>query len=198
MPEQRTCRVRRLPARPTHTRAFEDLRFIRETMERSASFTAASGCGQVIIGSTALASAWIAAHQRSASGWMGVWLAEAVLAATVAVWAMQLKARRTSLPLASGPGKKFAFSLIPPILAAAVLTPVIYHAGLSAKLPGTWLLLLYGTGVVTGGAFSVGIVPVMGVCFMLTGVAALFTPVALGNWWNGRGFWHVTHSFLEF
>ena len=61
-----------------------------------------------------------------------------------------------------------------------VLTPVFVAAGLMARLPGCWLLL-YGTAVATGGAFSVRVVPVMGLCFMALGVAAFAAPAAWGN-----------------
>ena len=49
-----------------------------------------------------------------------------------------------------------------------VLTPVFARWGWRARLPGCWLLL-YGTAVASGGAFSVRIVPIMGLCFMALG-----------------------------
>ncbi len=186
MPEQRPCRGR-AANRPTHARALEDLRFIRETMERSASFTAVSGWGQVVIGITVFPAAWIASRQASAAAWIYVWLAEAVLAVAIAVATMQVKARHAGLPLTSGPGRKFAFSFLPPLVAGAVLTPLLYWAGLASALPGTWLLL-YGTGIVTGGAFSVSLVPLMGLCFMAAGIGALFSPAAWVNAWLVTGF----------
>ena len=90
---------------------------------------------------------------------------------------MDRKARVVDMPLMSGPGRKAVFSLSPPIIAGALLTIVLVRAGQTNAIPGTWLLL-YGTGVVTGGMFSVTAVPIMGLCFMGLGALALFAPVA--------------------
>jgi hypothetical protein len=165
----------------------DNLRYIRETMERASSFTAVPGWGGVIIGVTALLAALLAERQSTRHGWLMTWLAEALLALAVGGWTMTRKARAAESTVLSGPGRKFALSLFPPLLAGAVLTVVLYRAHVFSALPGLWLLL-YGTGVVTGGAFSVRVVPVMGLCFMALGTAALWAPPAYGNWLMAAGF----------
>jgi hypothetical protein len=166
--------------------ALEDIRFIRETMERSSSFTAVPGWGQVAMGATALAAAWLAHLQTTPSNWVAVWLGEAVLGASLALVATQRKAQRAGAPLTSGPGSKFVRTFLPPIVAGAVLTVALYFSGRARLLPGTWLLL-YGTGVVTGGAFSVTVVRSMGMLFMLAGVGGLLLP-AWGDAFMAAGF----------
>jgi len=170
-----------------HDRAMDNLRYIRETMERASSFTAVPGWGQVAIGVTALVAAYVAAHQSTARGWLGTWLAEAIISLLIAGWLMDRKARASGTPLLSGPGRKVAFSLSPPMVVGALLTVVLFRAGLTGAIPGMWLLL-YGTGVVTGGMYSVSIVPVMGICFMAMGAAGIFAPAAWGNWLMAAGF----------
>jgi hypothetical protein len=170
-----------------HDRAMDNLRFIRETMERASSFTAVPGWGGVVMGATALCAAFVASQQPTRNLWLATWVVEALLALIIGGWAMDRKARRVETPVLSGPGRKFALSYAPPILVGMLLTIVLHRAGMANALPGMWLLL-YGTGVVTGGAFSVKIIPVMGLCFMLLGAVALFTPATWGNYLMAAGF----------
>ena len=164
-----------------HVRAMDNLAFIRDTMEAAGSFTAVSGWGMVAVGIIASAAAVLAAVQPTPLQALFIWLAAAVLAPCVSMWATVRKARRAHVPLLSGPGRKFLLSFSPPLVVGALLTLVLYRAGLMATIPGMWLLL-YGTGVVAGGAFSVRVVPVMGLCFMLAGTIALFAPVEWHGW----------------
>jgi len=180
-----------------HERAFENLRFIRETMERAGSFTAVSGWGQVSIGITALVAAWVAAGRATPEGWLAVWCAEAMLALGIGGWTVARKAYSAGLPLLSGPGRKVALSLAPPLIAGAMLTAVLFDAGLIWPLSGMWLLL-YGTGVVAAGAYSVRVVPVMGLSFMLLGSIALMAPESWGTALMGIGFggFHIFFGVL--
>ena len=182
---------------PLHGRAEENLRFIRSTMEQAASFTAVPGWGQVAMGITAVPAAWLASRQPDALGWLVVWLADGVVALTIGSTALVRKAHKVNSSLLSGPGRRFVLAFLPPIIVGAVLTIALYLAGARQLIPGTWLLL-YGTGVVTGGAFSVRIVPVMGIAFLALGVAALFSPVAWEDWWLGAGFGglHITFGTI--
>jgi hypothetical protein len=151
------------------------LRFIRRTMERSASFTAVPGWGGVAMGATALIAAMVAAQQATPRRWLAVWLAEAAVAFAIGLWAITFKARRAGLPLASQPARRFALGLVPPFAAGAVLTAALVGAGRIDLLPGVWLLL-YGAGVASGGAHSVPAVPAMGLAFMALGTLAFAVP----------------------
>jgi hypothetical protein len=167
--------------------AIDNLRYIRETMERAGSFTAVPGWGGVTMGITAVSAAVVAGWQASPLAWLATWLVEAAVALAIGLIAMQQKARAAGLGLWSAPVRKFAFSFVPPVAVAALLTLVLWQAGMVRLIPGTWLML-YGTGVTTGGAFSVRIVPMMGVCFLVLGAAAVLTPAAWANFWLGLGF----------
>src|SRR5437879_5193253 len=179
---------------PIDARAADHLRYIRETMESAAEFTAVPGWGGVAMGATALGAAFLASRQGSSRAWLAVWLAEVFVAVAIAAPAAATKARRANSSLFSGPGRKFALSFAPPIIVGGLLTFALFNAGILAALPGVWLLL-YGTAIVTGGAFSVRVVPVMGLCLMSLGGAALFAPARLGDAFMAAGFGVVQIGF---
>lgn len=168
-------------------RARDNLRFIRETMERAGSFTAVPGWGGIAIGITAFGAAGIASQQSSPSSWLLTWVAEAAVAIAIAVWTTISKARAAESPLLSGPARRFVYSFVPPLFAGALLTLLLARLSITGAIAGVWLLL-YGTGVVTGGAFSIRIVPLMGLCFVVLGTVALFCPWTWGNAFLAAGF----------
>ncbi|MFN0086528.1 MAG: hypothetical protein ACKVX9_14160 [Blastocatellia bacterium] len=180
-----------------HGRAMDNLAFIRETMERASSFTAVPGWGGVMIGVTALIAGGVASQIRDEHEWMYPWACELPLALLIGGWSMKRKAGVSSLKLLSAPGRKFTLSLTPPLVAGALLSLALWRARAYDVLPGAWLLL-YGAGVVTGGAFSVEVVPVMGLCFMAIGVVALFAPIVWGNFLMAAGFGglHIVFGYI--
>jgi hypothetical protein len=158
-----------------HEHAMDNLRYIRQTLERAGSFTAVPGKGGILMGLVALGAGRAAARQSSVAVWIAIWMAAAVVALAIGIAGAAIKSRRFQMPLFSGPGRKFIAGFTPAILAGAVLTLVFYRAGVSGFLPGVWLLL-YGAAVLSGGWASVRVVPMMGACFMLAGTLALLVP----------------------
>ena len=193
----RFARRARPGARALDARAAENLRFIRETMERSASFTAVPGIGGMAMGASAVAAAWIASRQATSDAWLSTWLVEALAAVLIGALTVNQKARAAGQPLLTGAGRKFALSLSPPLVAGALLTVPLYQSGHISVLPGLWLLL-YGAGIVTAGAFSVRVVPVMGLCLMAVGAVALFLPRAWADVSMAAGFGGVQILFGAF
>lgn len=168
-------------------RALEDLRFIRQTLERAGHFTAVSGVGMMAVGLTALAAAALAAAQPTPQRWLLVWCAEALVSLGLGVGSTIWKAKRRGLILASAPGRKFALSLLPALLVGALLTTALARAGQWALLPPTWLLL-FGAGMAAAGAFSPPVVPALGGAFIGLGAVALVAPAAWGNALLALGF----------
>jgi hypothetical protein len=174
--------------------AEESLQFIRRTMERSSTFTAVPGLGGAGMGAIGLAAAVLAGSQSSAERSLVVWLLAAPVALAIGVTSMWRKAARLGAPLAGAVGRRFAISFAAPLAAGAALTWGVWMHDDWALMPPVWLLL-YGTGVLAGGVFSVAAVRLLGLAFMALGVAALITPPAWGNVWLGMGFGGLQLAF---
>ncbi len=165
------------PPLALHERAADNLAYIRDTMERATSFTAVSGQGYVVMGLTAMVAAWLASIQTTPAAWMAVWLVELLLAGVVAVGLTVRKARAEGVAVRSHAGRKLVLAFTPPMLVGGLLTVAVFTAGDYELIPGIWLGL-YGAGVITAGAFSVRIIPLMGAALIALSAVALLAPVS--------------------
>ncbi|MGQ0542060.1 MAG: hypothetical protein ACT4O9_09460 [Blastocatellia bacterium] len=168
-------------------RAIDNLAFIRETMERSTHFTAVPGYGGILMGVTALAAAFIASRQIYLRDWLIVWLAEACLAFAIGLLAMWQKSKIAGQSLFSTPARKFAFGFTPPLICGVAITIGLWRYEHYEIMAPVWMLL-YGASVVTGGAFSAKVVPVMGWIFIALGSIAFALPTYYGNNLMGASF----------
>jgi len=184
MPDRKTT-----PAEPVSLgdRAVDNLKFIRETMERSTHFTAVPGYGGILMGMTAIAAAYIGHQQLYLSNWLGVWLTEAALASAIGLLAMWQKSKIAGQSLFSVPAKKFAFGFAAPLVCGVVITLGLWRYEHYEIMAPVWMLL-YGAAVVTGGAFSVRVVPVMGWLFIAAGAVQFMLPATYGNILMGTSF----------
>lgn len=170
-----------------HAQAMDNLRFIRSTMESAGSFTAVPGKGGMVMGATALFAAFAAHLSANSHGWLMVWMGEAVLALAIGLAFSYRKAMQNQTPLLSKPFRRFVLGVAPSVFAGALLTLVFYQGGLNHLLPAMWLLL-YGAGITSGGAFSVRVVPVMGMSFLALGTVATLAPPRFADLLLAAGF----------
>lgn len=169
------------------THAESQLSFIRSTMERASCFTAVPGWGGVMMGITAIIAAAAASQAPTSEQWIIIWMGAAMLGVSIGLTAVWRKAKKANVEMFSGTGRRFWISFGTPVLVAGVITLALLLRNQTMMLPGIWLLC-YGTGVITGGAFSVKIIPIMGGCFLLLGIIALFTPPSWGDAFMATGF----------
>lgn len=180
-----------------HTQAMDNLRFIRSTMENAGSFTAVPGQGGMLMGATALFAAFAAHLSASPGAWLRVWMGEAVLALAIGLVFSHRKAARNSTTLLSKPFRRFVLAVAPSVFVGALLTFVLYRAGVQQTIPAMWLLL-YGAGITSGGAFSVRVVPVMGMSFLALGSVATLIPARFADLVLACGFggFHIAFGWV--
>jgi hypothetical protein len=139
------------------------------------------------MGVVGLAAAAVGAVQSTPDRWLAAWLGAALVATAVGLVTMTRKAARHGAPLSGAVGRKFGLALAAPLVAGSAVTYGLWSMGDYGLMPSVWLLL-YGTGVLTGGGFSIAVVRVMGVVVMGLGLVAVVTPPAWGNVWLALGF----------
>jgi hypothetical protein len=178
-------------------RAIDNLKFIRETMERSTVFTSVPGYGGILMGATAVVAAYVAHSQVYIRDWLTVWVAEAVLAFFIGLLAMWQKSKLSNNSLLSTPARKLLLNSLPPMLCGVFITVGLYRFGHFDVMIPSWILC-YGAAVVCGGAFSVKAVPAMGWCFIALGAVAFFVPAGAQQLMMALSFGvlHIVFGFI--
>lgn len=168
-------------------RAIDNVKFIREMMERSASFTAVPGYGGILMGVTAVAAAYIANTQVYLRDSLLTWLIEAFLAFAIGFLAMWQKSKIAGQSLFSTPARKFAYGFIPPLVVGVVIVLGLWRYEYYYVMAPV-CMLCYGAAVACGGAFSARVVPVMGWCFIALGTVAFILPSSYAQIMMGASF----------
>lgn len=165
--------------------ARENLRVIRQTMDRSTKYSTLSGLSGVLIGLVAIAGvaathwliptpgAGIYQHAgRLAALWVGVLLA----AVAIDFGCNKRRAAGVGKHVVSPLGAHIVLAALPAFFAAGVLTLFFYQHQLLPFVWGVWMLC-YGLAICAVGLFSVKPVTILGAAFVLAGAVTLLLPM---------------------
>jgi hypothetical protein len=182
------------------SRALGTLAYIRASIESSSSMDV-PGMAGIVMGVIGVLAALVVSLPRWAGHWLEIWLAAAVVALVLggALVARQIAQRGHARYL--GPVRKFLLCLCPALLAGAVLTLVLWTAGMTNIIPGMWLLL-YGCAVLSASTVTIAgiarLICIMGGLFVVLGLMTFAMPAAAHTAMLGLGFGilHIIFGFL--
>lgn len=189
--------------------ARENLRVIRQTMERSTKYSTLSGLSGILIGLSAIISVLATSrilhiryttHQplHSAYPTLAVlWLCELALAVGIEFACNKCRAQSVGKRLASPLGAHIIVAALPAFVAALALTAFFALHGLAALVWGIWMLT-YGLAICAVGLFSVRPVSYLGAAFVLAGAVTLLLPTQLQLFMMGLTFggFHIVYGAL--
>ena len=168
--------------------ARENLRVIRQTMDRSTKYSTLSGLSGVLIGIVAIIGVlitykihtreWFSVHSTVSpiAAVAAVWGSAMVLAIAIEFLANKRRAARVGKHLASRLGAHIIIAAIPGFLAGGVLTCFFALHGLIYYVWGIWMIC-YGLAICAVGLFSVRPVSMLGASFVTAGAITLLLPL---------------------
>ena len=164
-------------------RATEELKVIRQLMERPIRYSTMSGLSGILAGCAALAGLeadrffWNR-YDAVTSMWinMCVWAGVFLLALGGVLIMTRIRERRRNMPFWSPVKKRILLTILPPFVAGVGLTMAIMYRWYSGIGPNQWGLipaiwmLFYGVALWQLGEFSPAEVRFLGVAFILAGL----------------------------
>jgi hypothetical protein len=182
------------------TRALGTLAYIKRSIESSGSM-AVPGTAGVVMGCIGMLAAIAASTSRWAPHWAAIWMLGGATAFVGGGALMAREAAQSGHARYLGPVRKFLLCLCPALFAGAVLTGVLWRAGLMGLLPGTWLLL-YGCAVLSASTVTIAstmrLIGIMGALFVGLGCLAFVSPAKMHTALLGVGFGvlHIVFGLL--
>ncbi|MEZ5558939.1 MAG: hypothetical protein R3E86_10440 [Pseudomonadales bacterium] len=160
--------------------ATENLRFIRNAMERAERISAVSGAGAMAMGGIGLAASALAAPHAELTLQLQVWMGAALAALIVGGLSTWHKTKRTGATPFGDAGRRFVLCLTPALLVGAMLTTTLWSTPQIVLLPASWMML-YGAGTLAAGTYAVPPVMKMGAAFLVAGSVSHLLPDAWCN-----------------
>jgi hypothetical protein len=168
---------------PTVEEASENLRVIRELMERSTRYSTFSGLSGVLAGAASIAGCLVTQHIESGTTdstpsplpFLLTWAAVMLFAIGCDYLLTKRHAARVGKRILSRLGKQMAFAAVPGLASGALLTLLLLRHHLLGEIYGVWMLC-YGIAVCAVGLFSQREVKYLGAAFLAAGALALLVP----------------------
>ncbi len=163
----------REPREPCPEEASENLRIIRELMERSTRYSTFSGLSGILAGAAAILGA-ILTHRLQPGGkiFLLIWSAVVTFALTNDYFITKRRARGVGKHIVSRLGKQMGLASVPGLGMGALMTLFFWRHGLLDFIYPVWMLC-YGIAVLAVGLFSQREVSYLGYAFLLVGAANL-------------------------
>lgn len=187
----------------------EDIKAIREMMERSSKFQSINGLSLIIAGLFAVAGATFAylylIHTFSLTGFSKthreiVLLITALLVLLSAVGVISFfswrKAKKNKQNLLNKVTLRAAYNLIIPLAAGGIFSLVLLFNGDIAYLSAT-TLIFYGLALINASKYSIGEIHILGICEVIIGLlAAIYLYHGIYWWAIGFGVLHIVFGTI--
>ncbi len=178
--------LREIPE-PDAREAEENLRVIRELMERSTKFSTFSGFSGVLAGAASIVGCLMTdrlsggrhAWPHAPVEFLTIWSLVIVFAVGADYLLMKRRAVRVGKRVVSRLGKQMIVASAPGLGSGMLLTLFFLQQGLMPHIYPVWMLC-YGSAVAAVGLFSQREVSLLGAAFLLAGAATLFMPISMG------------------
>lgn len=156
------------------SQALATLRYIRASMD-AAGTVAVPGTAGVGVGIVGLAAATLSSTALLHEYWLEVWVLAAVAGAVSGAFFLARREPGDAFTLLGAGVRRVYWSLLPCLLAGAVLTVVLFKSAQTQAIPGTWLLL-YGCGLLYASTVTSRGIGILGGCFVLLSLVAFILP----------------------